>query len=47
MAIRIHIIGAGVSGLAAGGGLPPAGTNGRVLAKRICRNYGRGFRTQP
>ncbi len=28
-----------------GGGLPPAGMNGRALAKRLCRQYGRKFRT--
>jgi phytoene dehydrogenase-like protein len=31
----------------AGGGLPPAGTNGRIVAKKLCRKYGRKFRTVP
>ena len=26
-----------------GGGLPPAGMNGRALAKLLCRRYGRRF----
>jgi phytoene dehydrogenase-like protein len=29
--------------VAVGGGLPPAGMNGRALARRICRKYGRRF----
>jgi phytoene dehydrogenase-like protein len=29
--------------VAPGGGLPPAGMNGRALAKLICRSYGRRF----
>ena len=33
--------------VAVGGGLPPAGTNGRLLAKMLCRKYGRKFRTDP
>ena len=30
-----------------GGGLPPAGINGRVLARKLCRKYGKPFRTVP
>ena len=33
--------------VAVGGGLPPAGTNGRALAKTLCRKYGTKFRTVP
>jgi phytoene dehydrogenase-like protein len=31
--------------VAVGGGLPPAGMNGRALAKTLCRKYGRRFTT--
>ena len=33
--------------VAPGGGLPPAGMNGRVLAKKLCRKYGKKFKTLP
>jgi phytoene dehydrogenase-like protein len=33
--------------VAVGGGLPPAGTNGRALAKMLCRKYGKKFQTVP
>jgi phytoene dehydrogenase-like protein len=33
--------------VAVGGGLPPAGTNGRLIAGRLCRQYGKRFRTVP
>jgi len=29
--------------VAPGGGLPPAGMNGRALAKILCRKHGRKF----
>ena len=30
-----------------GGGLPPAGSNGRSVARMLCKRYGRKFRTLP
>jgi phytoene dehydrogenase-like protein len=30
-----------------GGGLPPAGSNGRILAKKLCKKYSRRFQTVP
>jgi phytoene dehydrogenase-like protein len=33
--------------VAVGGGLPPAGSNGRILAKMLCKKYGRKFQTVP
>jgi phytoene dehydrogenase-like protein len=33
--------------VAVGGGLPPAGTNGRALAKVLCKKYGKKFQTVP
>ena len=33
--------------VAIGGGLPPAGSNGRSPAKMLCKRYGRKFRTLP
>ena len=40
---RFHMNGQWVS---VGGGLPPAGMNGRALARRLCRQYGRRFRAE-
>jgi phytoene dehydrogenase-like protein len=31
--------------VAVGGGLPPAGMNGRILAKKLCKKYGKRFQT--
>jgi phytoene dehydrogenase-like protein len=31
--------------VAVGGGLPPAGMNGRTLAKKLCKKYGKRFQT--
>jgi hypothetical protein len=31
--------------VAVGGGLPPAGMNGRALARTLCRKYGKKFTT--
>jgi phytoene dehydrogenase-like protein len=33
--------------VAVGGGLPPAGTNGRIVARKLCKKYGKRFRTVP
>jgi len=33
--------------VAVGGGLPPAGTNGRALAKILCKKHGKKFQTLP
>ena len=33
--------------VAVGGGLPPAGINGRALARKLCKKYGKRFRTLP
>jgi phytoene dehydrogenase-like protein len=33
--------------VAVGGGLPPAGSNGRILAGRLCKKYGKRFQTVP
>jgi len=33
--------------VAVGGGLPPAGTNGRALAGKLCRKYAKKFHTVP
>jgi phytoene dehydrogenase-like protein len=30
-----------------GGGLPPAGSNGRLVAKKLCKKYGQKFHTVP
>ena len=33
--------------VAVGGGLPPAGSNGRMIAGKLCKQYGKRFRTVP
>jgi phytoene dehydrogenase-like protein len=33
--------------VAVGGGLPPAGTNGRIVAGKLCKKYGKRFQTVP
>jgi phytoene dehydrogenase-like protein len=33
--------------VAVGGGLPPAGSNGRILAQNLCKKYGKRFHTVP